>query len=1545
MAFNTSQSPWFDNFDISNKWSQLLFEPSRPLFQKELNESQSLLLSQISLLGNSEFKEGAIISGMALTPLGNSSDGSTGTALPDGVNPNLIHIANVSSYNSKIDISGYKTNGSIGIQTTASLAGDYPGLQFVTSGASDNEFTLSFSVKKDSGVLYKLSGIYDSSLTVEDFLIDGHKILTSFNDMTSTLLVDTSGNQINLNDGNSHNVQVTFSGEASSSYTITVVANAGYNALKEGVVNYTLSSLKSETGDTPTAWVLADGDQDTNTGDERNQSIQVSDGYVYLNGMVRKFDEQTINISGVGTEKIGVSLSEYVVTSKDDPTLTDNTPGTASQWKAGADRLVYNVSLTYNDPSAANIYNLKDGKIDNSSSDNNTSEQLNDLLAKRTNGESGSYRVNGFGLWSEKDNYDSSEIDLVVDKGTAYVLGYQIIKGVSTRIPIPKATGTATIADEVLVYSSGSGSTYTGQLANQPVKEINQVTGNVQVLGEAVTRGANLATNDTLKYQAFEVNKVYSYDSNHNETDYTFGTDFSLVNGNQIQWGTTSNSKYPNAGTTYYVDYLYENVFKEGTDFVVNTVNSDALAITSIDFSSNSGTKPANDTQIHVSYDYFLARVDTLTLDSKGNFNIVSGKEDKLIQVQPAAYIDPNTLILGYVTVYPNSDQASVQSQSVTRIPFSGLQDLVSRVQNIESTLQTEVSKSASYDRQDPTTINGFFTENFTDYNMADLGNKEFTARENLNAGQITIDDEISSELPLVEDTTSSTVTLFEDLITPNFTETPYISQSLATGVVNINPFDSYKDVGDLVIDPSTDSWINESKTTVNTNKQGNDTGYGDSKTKVEDGTTSVTTTTDTATEYIRPRTINFTASNLMPLSDNLVITMDGVTASITPDKDYTVGTLSGSIKSDGNGTAKGSFVIPNNIRTGSREVSINNPTNTATAVYTANGIERLYTTTNTDNWHYNYYEEYYYTPSYYTPAPDDTPTYVAPSAPSGHYVYETYTRNRNGSYTSSNGDYYASSGYLKNDYNSGKSGWWNDPNSHTITTETWVTDPVAQSFHFDKSGVVSSLRLYFASVPDSSSLTKADVRVELRNMDSGFPGINTVAYGVLSPSDIVSSKDGSVATKVQLNQPVWVSKGDSYAMAIITSSDAYSLYQATIGENDILSGNPVSSTAYIGGSFFESRNAQTWSAILNTSLKFDVLMDTFEPTGVETYQPIQVNGNYFTDYLGSPVLDAQGNLIPLLLSRIVLLTRYITPDNTSINFQFRYVLDKQPTNVDINTLDWQPFYDNTDVIFREKIRTIQFRTILNSSSDGSIAPAVSKGSTNLIAYKVGTSGVYVSSNLTAIDSPFNHLRVQYDAAMPDNSNIVLQYSVDGGSTWNTFDNGYTKTVPLSSSVNRYSYDLQLYKQASGDTTTAKQIKFRIAMNKPDNFGDLYVMAFSGSMGIQDGNELGNDGWSAVTKYDTVVPGVLLWSNDGTVINPTISLSQNISSLRNGLIIKFVDKLNNVNEITINSSDLTTGKLYGITINSDNGSVTKSSDNSLTFAGFTSNYPFEVDAN
>lgn len=1538
MAFDVSQNPYNDEFDINKKWEMLLFNPNRPLMQRELNESQSVINNQISLLGNSVFTEGSILSGMSLVADGTDNGGNSGSN--SDANPNFISLASITSNNSKIDTSTYKTGGTIGVSTTATVSSDYPGVQFQIANSGETSFVLSFTIKRDSGTLYKFYGQYDSSLTVSSYTIDGASVKNSFGDSSSTLLVDSQGNQINLNDGNAHTVVVAFTNAKSGPYSITLIANPGYNAIQSGNVNFTISALKAEKGDTPTPWILAQGDEDINTGDQRNQKFTVYSGYVFLNGMVRKFDQQDINVTGVGTEKIGVTLSESVLTAAEDPSLVDHTSGAASQWQQGADRLIYTINLTYNDPNSATIYTLIDGKVDTSSSTNNSSTQLKDILAKRTNDESGSYQVSGYNLWSEKDKLDSSVIDLVIDKGTAYVKGYQIIKTTANRVKVPKSTGTSNIADEVLTYSLTN---FAGTVSNQPVKEINQVSGNVAVSSEAVTRGANLATNDTLDNTAISISKVYSTDSSGNEVDYVAGTDYALVNGNQLQW---TGSHVPNAGSTYYVSYLYEKVFQENVDYQVNTINSGALAVTSIDFDSMSGLKPADKSQVHVNYDYFLARVDTVTLDSNGEFNLVSGKEDKLSQIKSAAYIDPNTLILGYVTVYPNSDTATTQSKTISRIPFSGLQDLVTRVSNLESNAQNQSILNNATSAQDPTTINSVFGDGFTDLSMADYSNKAFTARMNLNAGQITTDDKVSSELKLIEDTANSSVHLYEDVLTPNFTESPIISQVTATGVININPFDSYQNIGYISIDPATDSWIDEKKTTVNNDSQGADTGSGSSKTKVEDGTTSTTTSADTTIEYMRQRVINFSATNLMPLNDNLVLTVDGVTAPITPKSGYLSGTTTGSIQSDGNGTAQGSFTIPENIRCGTRVVELSNATNIADTNYISNGIERTYTTTNTDNWHYNYYSDYVYTPSYYTEPSYSEPSYSEPSAPSGHWETTAFTQRSDGSFYAygqqpGGGSFYSSFSDASNAYG-GRVTYDSTYKGQEIFNATrWVTDPVAQSFSSTKSFVMSGLNLYFASVP-TSNLAKANIRVEIRPMNSGFPDTQVLSVGTLSPNDVQASSTGTVATKVALKSPIYIQKGVSYAIAVITSSDAYSLYQATIGDNDLSTGQVVSSPAYIGGTLFESRNAETWSTDINTSLKFDVLADTFVSQGIETFQPITIDGNYFTDLNGNNVNDVNGNPIPLLLSRVLLLSKYLTPDNTSINFQFRYVLDKQANNVNINSLDWQPFYPNTDVIFREKIRTIQFRIVLNSSSDLTTAPELSLGSTNLIAYESNTSATYLTDNLTANEG-FNRMQIKYIGVLPTNGYITPQYSIDGGKTWSDFSKGYVKTTQLSNTVNRYAYDLQLYNQAGGDTTQANQIKLRIDMNKPDEFGDIDTMALSGTLSLQDGNESGNQGWTAVPTYDKVIPGIVLWNGDGTNLNPSITVAHNFSNLQSGIQIKLVNKLGDAISVIIPNASLVTGTAYNLQIANDSaGTITKNSDTTATFAGLTSYYPVEV---
>lgn len=66
-TIDKSQSPYFDTYNVEDKkgYIQLLFNPDRPLQQRELNELQSMLNSSLRQISDaSNFKDGNILSGI-----------------------------------------------------------------------------------------------------------------------------------------------------------------------------------------------------------------------------------------------------------------------------------------------------------------------------------------------------------------------------------------------------------------------------------------------------------------------------------------------------------------------------------------------------------------------------------------------------------------------------------------------------------------------------------------------------------------------------------------------------------------------------------------------------------------------------------------------------------------------------------------------------------------------------------------------------------------------------------------------------------------------------------------------------------------------------------------------------------------------------------------------------------------------------------------------------------------------------------------------------------------------------------------------------------------------------------------------------------------------------------------------------------------------------------------------------------------------------------------------------------------------------------------
>ena len=130
----------------------------------------------------------------------------------------------------------------------------------------------------------------------------------------------------------------------------------------------------------------------------------VSEGSYFVDGFIVRNDAQTITLdkySVTPTYKVGFLVTEELITSNQDGSLLDNSQGSSNFAAPGADRL--KISLTLNkrtsdtsDPNFIQLAEIFNGNIIGKPDQTIKWDWLYDILAKRTNDESGDYIVTPF---------------------------------------------------------------------------------------------------------------------------------------------------------------------------------------------------------------------------------------------------------------------------------------------------------------------------------------------------------------------------------------------------------------------------------------------------------------------------------------------------------------------------------------------------------------------------------------------------------------------------------------------------------------------------------------------------------------------------------------------------------------------------------------------------------------------------------------------------------------------------------------------------------------------------------------------------------------------------------------------------------------------------------------------------------------------------------------------------------------------------------------------------------------------------------------------
>ncbi len=636
---------------------------------------------------------------------------------------------------------------------------------------------------------------------------------------------------------------------------------------------------------------------------------------------------------------------------------------------------------------------------------------------------------------------------------------------------------------------------------------------------------------------------------------------------------------------------------------------------------------PTSGTQFETDIQYYLNRIDKVYIDKSGEFGVLKGVSD-LNPSEPTSPKDIMVLYDLYIPAYTlNPDEVTINHIDNRRYTMRDIGKLESRINNLEyyttlSLLEKEADSKQILDGSGlPRFKSGFLVDSFTDTTVGRISSNEYRAGIDKQTGTLRSLFTEGNAKMLFD--SSSNCQQTGDLITLPYTPSALISQTQASGTINVNPYNVFNWTGTLKLTPATDEWkdidrrpqvilnqdgvfdamrdiLNESVATGTvwnswqTNWTGSSTrtstrnfnwgwasGRDITTTTTRSGTRTRTgVNTSIGTEnvttnigdrvvevnfapFMRSRWVSFEGTRLKPNSDVYAFFDDIDVNAWVNMKDLD------NLSSGDQTTMSSAEIVGINSFT-------SNPLGSATLTTDANGyIKGSFFVPNNANLNFRTGDKKF-------------------------LLTDSATNNNEETGTSASG-IYSAKGLIETKENVVLSTRVPTIQRRSVDQSTVVTstssssrrqftwlDPLAQSIMIDLEGgaFVTSLELYFTA--KSSNIP---VQVQLRKMDQGIPTQEIIPFSDVTINASQVNTTGS--TEFTFESPVYLQDGIEYCFVVLSNSDDYRIKYAEIGEEDE-NGNRISKQPY-NGVMFKSQNASTWTPDQNKDLTFKLNRAVFD--------------------------------------------------------------------------------------------------------------------------------------------------------------------------------------------------------------------------------------------------------------------------------------------------------------------------------------------------------------
>lgn len=238
----------------------------------------------------------------------------------------------------------------------------------------------------------------------------------------------------------------------------------------------------------------------------------------------------------------------------------------------------------------------------------------------------------------------------------------------------------------------------------------------------------------------------------------------------------------------------------------------------------NSFQLPAPFNNAFVDYSYYLSRIDKIAMFPNGQFKTIRGISSYLNPIEPVDLPGALTLFtLNYAPYTFSRDDITVVPTNLRRYTMRDIGILDKRITNLEyyttlSLSENEVSGGDITDASNGQLLfkNGFLVDGFKGHGVGDVNNPDYKASIDFTSKYCrplfssTVPSLFVNPTQGVFSTTSKTnnqLVLKDNLVMFTYDETPFITQTIASDYINVNPFNVINFVGEFKLSPSSDVW------------------------------------------------------------------------------------------------------------------------------------------------------------------------------------------------------------------------------------------------------------------------------------------------------------------------------------------------------------------------------------------------------------------------------------------------------------------------------------------------------------------------------------------------------------------------------------------------------------------------------------------------------------------------------------------------------------------------------------------------------------------